>query len=235
MTEAKTRLTRVAVGLPLDYAVADVLPAKLVLQFDGDDGYPVDRQHHVDAVPVPRGIVPLPYAMADVRLVFPRQVVVETGFGLEVADSEVNAPILETMSQDVDEAVLGHHLLEALVETLPRVAIGLLDEALPALGLGASHELHQGANVQRLLDGGAVARVRRSHPSPRLGSQPLLDVSLEVLLGVLCHSSSWLFTSFFTSLSKSDSIGWVRLKISYSPFAYFSASAFFTLPLSGRI
>ena len=139
------------------------------------------------------------------------------------------------MAQDVDEPVLGHHLLEALVETLPRVAIGLLDETLPALGLGASHELHQGANVQRLLDGGAVARVRRRHPSSRLGSQPLLDVGLEVLLGVLCHSSSWLFTSFFTSLSKSDSIGWVRLKISYSPFAYLSASAFFTLPLSGRI
>ena len=185
VAEAEAFLTRVAVGLPLDDAVADVLSAKLVLEFDGHDGYAVDGQHHVHAVAVLRRVVPLADALAGVRLVLFRQVVVEGGFGLEVADAEVDAPVLEAVAQDMDEAVLGHLVLEALVEALLRVAVGLFYESFPVLRLGPLHEVHQRVDVQRLLDGCAVARVRCFGPAAFWRSQPLLDVGLEVLLSIL--------------------------------------------------
>ena len=193
--EAETGFPGVAGGLPLDDAVAYILTAQLVLELDGHDRDPVDGQHHVHAVAVIRRVVPLPDALAGVGLVFLDQFLVEGGLRPEEADAEVDAPVLEAVTQHIDKAVLDHLVIEALEEALFRVVSALPDEPLPHLGLGPLHEVHQRVEIHRLFDGGPVARIGDRGPAALGGGQPRLNVGLEVLFGILTvgHQHTLLF------------------------------------------
>ena len=67
--ELKTHLFIVAVIHPLLFGVIHALPLVLVLQLKGKDGDAVDRQHHIDAVVVFGGVIPLPVAGDDILLI----------------------------------------------------------------------------------------------------------------------------------------------------------------------
>ena len=69
--ELESRLTPVAVVLPLQLRIVDALAGQLVLQLNGDDGDAIDRQHHVDGVVVGGRVMPLPDALADVLVIMP--------------------------------------------------------------------------------------------------------------------------------------------------------------------
>ena len=129
MAEAETLLPLIAVGLPLDDTVADILSPQLVLEFDCDDGNAVDRQHHIHAVAVLRRVMPLADALAGVRLIFLDQFAVEGGFRPEIADAEIDAVILEAVAENMDESAFRHHVLKAFEKALFRIAVGLFDES----------------------------------------------------------------------------------------------------------
>ena len=142
-------LLGVAVEHPLVFAVVDVLPRKLVLQFDGDNRDTVDRQHHVHTVAAAFRVVPLADTLADILLIVLQRHIVQRGLRLEVADVEVDATVLKAVPQHRNKAVILHGIFERLVEFHFRVAVALLLQPLPRHGLCGFYEGRQGADIQR--------------------------------------------------------------------------------------
>ena len=149
VVQAEGRFLGVTVEHPLVLTVVDVLPRNLVLQLDGNDGDTVDRQHHIYAVAAVFGVVPLADALADILLIVSYRRIVQRGLRLEVADTEVDTPVLEAVPQHRNKAIVLHGIFKRLVEFLFRISVTLLLQTLPRNRLRGLHEVRQSTDIQR--------------------------------------------------------------------------------------
>ena len=103
--EAETYLPRVAVKAPLALGVGYILPRVLVFQFESENGYAIDRYHHIHRLFAVGGIVPLAVEGDLVGGVLFEGGGVESRFGLEIAHAEGYPPVFEAVSQHRKHAV----------------------------------------------------------------------------------------------------------------------------------
>ena len=95
------------------------------------------------------GVVPLADALADVLLVALHRHIIQRGFRLEVADTEINTTVLEAVAQHGDKAVVLHGILKCFVEFLFGVAVALLLQSLPRHRLRSFYKGCQRTDIQR--------------------------------------------------------------------------------------
>ena len=134
---------------------------------------------------VPLGIVPLPDALADILLVVLNGKVIQFGFRLEIAHTEADTAMLETIAQHGDKPVLSDGVFKRLVELAHWVDGTHTFKAFPCHRLGAFYKVGQRHDVQ--IHAAALftaqSRIRGLRPAPFLRDQKVLDVFLESLLG----------------------------------------------------
>ena len=135
----------VPVKHPLPLGIVHALAGELVLKLDGYDRDTVDCQHHIYAVVVLPGVVPLADTLADVLTVVFDSHIVESGLRLKVAHPELNPPVLEPVAQDTYQSIVLHGVLKSLVELLLRIGVALFLETLPLDGLCGLDKVHQGS------------------------------------------------------------------------------------------
>ena len=143
MVEPESRLLRIPVEHPLALCIVDALTCKLVLKLYSHYRDTVHRKHHVHAVIILLGIVPLPDALAYVLSVVLHGKVIKRGFRLKVAHPEIYAAVLESMSEHADKAVVFNGILKGTVEFLLRIGVALLLKALPCDRLRILYKLDQ--------------------------------------------------------------------------------------------
>ena len=139
--QAEAIFARVAAVHPLHFGVVDTLAGQLVFQLQRHHRDTVDRQHHIHAVVVFVGVMPLADALADVLLVVAVRGGVQGGFRLEIADAEFHAAITEPVAQHRNQAIGVHRVLKGFIKFALRFHLALAHKPLPGDGLGALHKL----------------------------------------------------------------------------------------------
>ena len=148
MVEPESRLLRIPVEHPLAFCIVYALTCKLVLKLYGHHRDTVHRKHHVHAVIILLGIVPLPDTLAYVLSVVLHGKVIKRRYRLKVAHPEIYAAVLETMSEHADKTVVFNGILKSTVELLFRIGVTLLLKALPCDRLRILYESNQRGKVQ---------------------------------------------------------------------------------------
>jgi hypothetical protein len=97
--EGKQGFFGATVVFVLVFGVGDVLPGKLVFQFQGDNGHPVEKDGHIDGVAVEQRVVQLPYHGESILGIALPVLTVHCRFRLEVAQLEVAPPCLYAIAQ----------------------------------------------------------------------------------------------------------------------------------------
>jgi hypothetical protein len=92
--------------------------------------------------------MPLAYHVANVLLVEHRCRLVKVGFGLEVAYTEGNTPVLKTVSEHRDQTVSITSVVERYAELLNRIALAGVLKTSPFLGLRSFDKADQRVNVK---------------------------------------------------------------------------------------
>jgi len=176
--EVKQQFLRVTVVHKLMFAVGHALTRELVLQFQGDHGNAIHRQHHIDGVMVVGAVCKLPCALQDVGVIAFHQILIEVAARLEVAELDGHASVLDTVAQHVNQSVVGDIRLKHLVKLVSRLVAVKVQIALPHLRLRGLNELQQHRHIHRpLLVVGALV----AFDIAAFVEQVMLNVSLEVL------------------------------------------------------
>ena len=183
MVLPKSRLLGVTVKHPLTLGIVHALPGKLVLQLNGNNGDAVDRQHHINAVIVLFGIVPLADALADILPVMLDRHIIQRGFRLEITHTELDATVLKAMAEDGDNAIIGYCVLKGFIKLLLRVGVALFLKPLPRNRLCSLYKAHKGLDVQSHAgtDGRPVSGIRSLLPATNGGSQKGFDILFKLL------------------------------------------------------
>ena len=130
--------------------------------------------------------MPLADTLADILAIVLDGHIVQGGLRLEVANSELDPPVLEPVAQDADQAVILHCILKCLVKLLLRAGVALLFKPLPLDGLGGLDESYQGIQVQGHtgVHRGPIACVRGLLPAASGGDQKGFNILFKLFFVV---------------------------------------------------
>nr|WP_288612907.1 hypothetical protein [uncultured Victivallis sp.] len=189
MVEFKCGFPVVPIILPLMDAVFDALPGQLILEFQAENRDAVDGEHHVDAVVVAFGIVPLADALTAILMIFLHEFGVEGGFRAEEADFQVIAAVFETVPQDMEDSVHLNRFFKAFVEVLAGLFVALFFQPRPCSRLGALDEGDQGLQVESLAGGfgAVVSGIGGFLPAALGGDQERFDILFKIFFGIVVH------------------------------------------------
>jgi hypothetical protein len=165
-------VARIPIAPVLSHRVMDVLSRKRVLQLGRRDGQAVAEEDEVESFDIAR-VVELSRDAQSIGRVKALEVGVKAGGWAEVCEVDVDAEIVNAVTEGVDGAafvdLLGETIGEAL---LCGVAIAVeLDEAFPSVVLGGSDEREELDGVET--EAGAV--VSGGTLLPAVGEQMVLD------------------------------------------------------------
>ncbi len=151
LVELETDLPRIPVIHPLGLGIVHCLAGVLVLQLKGEDGDAVQDENHVHAVVIIGAVKPLAVAGHVVTGILGCCQLVQVGLGLEEADVESDAAMLEAMPQHGNQAVHVTGIIEGIAE-LPHGVnlVGILEPG-PLLWLSLLDEVNQGVDVEAQL------------------------------------------------------------------------------------
>ncbi len=142
--------------------------------------------------------MPLPDALAHIFLVVFNCQVIQFGLRLEIAYTEIDAAMLETVAENGDQPVLGHGVFKGLIELAYRVDGAHPFETSPRHGLGAFYKVCQRYDVQihsaAFLT--AQSRIRCLRPSAFLRDEVGLDEFLKCFFAFV-HGSYHLSLSCY--------------------------------------
>lgn len=144
---SETEFFAVAVRLVLHDSVFVILSGELAFEFERDNGYAVERQHHVYRVVIFVRIRELPRATEDVALIAVDKLLVERRLGLEIAYFEFYAEIFDAVAQSVQKPVFADCLFEPRIELFGRIVPIIVSIFCPCLGLGLLDKRHQHVKV----------------------------------------------------------------------------------------
>ena len=136
--------------------------------------------------------MPLPDAMEDVLPIAYHVRLVQRGFGHEVADAEADTPVLEAVTQHVEQAFHVAGVVEGDEELPLRIDGVHVGEALPLPRLGGLDEAQQRIREQPQL---RVIGIRALRIASLGGEEERLDVALKALFGCICYGHTG--ASFF--------------------------------------
>ena len=123
------------------------------------------------------GIGELTGALKDIGLVSVNQILIEVAARFEIAKFDGDPSVLDTVTQNVNQSVLGDIRLEHLVELVCRLVSIEVHIALPDLWLRGLNELQQHRHIYSpLLAVGALV----AFAVAAVVEEVMLDVSLEV-------------------------------------------------------
>ena len=187
VVEFEAKLLAVAVGAILFHRVVDVLPHVLILEFERDQGEAVERQDHVDRVVVLRRIGELTRAPQDVAAIQFRLRRVELGHGLEIAQIDLDAHVLNAVFERVDQAVVFDRLLDAMIEPVLCFVLVVILILAPRLGLSLCDKVDQDVEIDRpflvivkFVDAMTVGVEVGELLIPSVGDQPIFDVAFKL-------------------------------------------------------
>ena len=189
MVEFECGFPVVPVVLPLMDAVFDALPGQLILEFQAENRDAVDGEHHIDAVVVAFGIVPLADALAAILTIFLHEFGVEGGFRAEEADFQVIAAVFETVPQNMEDSIHLNRLFKAFVEVLAGLFVALFFQPRPCSRLGALDEGDQGLQIESLAGGfgAVVSGIGGFLPTALGGDQERFDILFKIFFGIVVH------------------------------------------------
>ena len=146
--ELETDFARVAVIHPLPLGVIDGLPGVLIFQFKGKYGNTVEHEHHIHTLFTVRAVVPLTVNSDMVARVLRRRRLIQGGFGLEVADAEGDAAVLEAVAEHMEQARHVAGIVERVAELFDGVDLVGIRKPRPLLGLCLLDKVNQGIDEQ---------------------------------------------------------------------------------------
>ena len=147
LIELETDFSWVTVFHPLNLGVVDVLTRILIFEFKSENGNTVEDEHHINGFLILCGIMPLTHAVDGVFGIEGGGGLIESRFGLEIADTEGYAPVFEAVAKDIEKSVRIASVVECEAEFAHGVNGILINKPCPFFGLGFLNEFDEGINI----------------------------------------------------------------------------------------
>ena len=162
MVHAERKFLGAAVVLVLVDGADIVLPFQLVFQLQSNDRNAVYRKHHINGVVVGRCIAELAGTAKDIGVVALHRKGVQVGFRLKIAHPQLAAHILDTVAQNIQQALIGNAGFQPVVQLVCRLIAVVFGVARPFFGLCCGDELAKHVHIDTFAD----ILLARLHPMP---------------------------------------------------------------------
>ena len=188
MVKAETELLAAAVVFILPDRTLIVLPGELIFQLYRNNGDTVHRQHHVNGIGVVGRIAELPCTAEDIRLIALHIEVIECGFGLEIADFQLDAEVFDAVAENIDQALFADALFKTEIELFLCVFAVVFEILRPRFRLCLFDEPAQHVHTDALVNIELTAFQRNI--SALIGKEESLDILFKAFFfGFQGHTS----------------------------------------------
>ena len=186
MVEFETVFFGIPIVFPLKHTVFYTLTGQLIFEFQSQYRNTVDGKHHIHAVVVCFGVVPLTDTLTSVLLILFNEVGVKGGFRSKITDFEFVAAVFETVPQYMDQTEHGHGIFKRFVKTLSGVSVALFFKTRPLLWLSTLNKTDERCQVQSLAGRFSVIvpGISGFLPAAHIGNKKRLNIFFKVFFSI---------------------------------------------------